>query len=101
MNIFLGLIGVHDFFSCNFPLREYIFFVLRPPPPLPFPLIYFLMVPYTDRGQCMSHNRDLKFVTSVVQSAISCLFNTFLISRWLPDPDLARQSITRDILSSL
>ena len=55
------------------------------------------MVPYTDQVQCMSHNKDLKFVTSVVQSAISCLFNTFLISLWLPDPDLARQSITRDI----
>ena len=49
----------------------------------------------------MSHNRDLKFVTSVVQRAISCLFNTFLISMWLPDPDLARQSITRDIIIKL
>ena len=29
MNIFLGLIGVHEFFSFNFPLREYFFFVLR------------------------------------------------------------------------
>ena len=28
----LGLIGVHEFFSFNFSLREY-FFVLRPPPP--------------------------------------------------------------------
>ena len=36
---FLGLIGVQEFFSFNFPLREYIyFFVLRPPP------ISFLMV---------------------------------------------------------
>ena len=26
---FLGLIGVHEFFSFNFSLREYIFFVLR------------------------------------------------------------------------
>ena len=25
MNIFLGLIGVHEFFSFNFPLREYFF----------------------------------------------------------------------------
>ena len=32
MNIFLGLIGAQEFFSFNFPLREY-FFVLRPPPP--------------------------------------------------------------------
>ena len=29
MNIFLGLIGMHEFFSFNFPLREYFFFVLR------------------------------------------------------------------------
>ena len=36
MNIFLGLTGVHEFFSFNFPLRED-FFVLRPP-------ISFLMV---------------------------------------------------------
>ena len=33
---FLGLIGVHEFFSFSFPLREY-FFVLRPPPPPPPP----------------------------------------------------------------
>ena len=26
MNIFLGLIGVHDFFSFHFPLHEYFFF---------------------------------------------------------------------------
>ena len=31
MNIFLGLIGVHEFFSFDFPLREY-FFVVRPSP---------------------------------------------------------------------
>ena len=37
MNIFVGLIAVHEFFSFNFPLREY-FFVLRPP------AISFLMV---------------------------------------------------------
>ena len=36
---FLGVIGVHKFFSFNFPLREY-FSVLRPPPPP----ISFLMV---------------------------------------------------------
>ena len=29
MNIFLGLTGVQEFFSFNFPLREF-FFVLRP-----------------------------------------------------------------------
>ena len=39
---FLGLIGVHDFFSFNCPLREY-FFCSLPPPPLP-PPISFLMV---------------------------------------------------------
>ena len=35
MNIFLGLIGVHEFFfSCNFPLREY-FFCTSPAPASP------------------------------------------------------------------
>ena len=34
MNIFLGLIGVHEFFfSFNFLLCEYIFFYTSPPPP--------------------------------------------------------------------
>ena len=40
MNIFLGLIGVHEFFSFNFPLREY-FFGTSAAPPRP---ISFLMV---------------------------------------------------------
>ena len=40
MNIFLGLIGVQEFFSFNFPLREF-FFGTSPPPP---PSISFLMV---------------------------------------------------------
>ena len=73
-------------FSFNFPVREYLFCTSPPTPPphsLPFPLIPFLMVLYTDQVQCMSHNSDLTFVTSVVQSAISCLFNTFLISLWI------------------
>ena len=40
INIFLGLIGVHEFFSFNFPLREYFFGTLRalrltPSPPRP------------------------------------------------------------------
>ena len=48
MNIFLGLIGVHEFFSFKFPLREYFFFVLRPPPPPP--PITFLMVRPQYRG---------------------------------------------------
>ena len=31
---FLALTGVHEFFSFNFPLREYIFlYFARPPPP--------------------------------------------------------------------
>ena len=35
-NIFLGLIGMHEFFSCFFPLREYFFCTSKaPPPPLP------------------------------------------------------------------
>ena len=38
MNIFLGLIGVHEFFSFNFPLREYFFLDFLPPhPPHKFP----------------------------------------------------------------
>ena len=35
MNIFLGLIGVQEFFSFNFPLRE--FFFCTSPAPLPTP----------------------------------------------------------------
>ena len=35
MNIFLGLIGVHEIFSFNFPLCEYFFVVLRPSPTPP------------------------------------------------------------------
>ena len=35
MNIFSGLIGVHEFFSFNFPLREYFFLYFAPPPPHP------------------------------------------------------------------
>ena len=38
MNIFLGLIGVQEFFSFNFPLREY-FFVLHPLPPISFLMV--------------------------------------------------------------
>ena len=30
---FLDLIGVHEFFSFNFPLREYIFLYFAPTPP--------------------------------------------------------------------
>ena len=33
MNIFLGLISVREFFSFNFPLREYFFCTLPLPPP--------------------------------------------------------------------
>ena len=36
--IFLALLGVHKFFSFNFPLREYVF-------ALPFPPISFVIVP--------------------------------------------------------
>ena len=32
---FLTLLGVHEYFSFNFPPHEYFFFVLRPPPPTP------------------------------------------------------------------
>ena len=34
---FLGLIGVHEFFSFNFLLREYFFLYFAPPPPPPPP----------------------------------------------------------------
>ena len=44
MNIFLGLIGVQEFFSFNFPLREYFFCTSPPPPTPPLPPISFLMV---------------------------------------------------------
>ena len=36
--ILLALLGVHKFFSFNFPLREYVF-------ALPFPPISFVIVP--------------------------------------------------------
>ena len=38
---FLGLIGVQEFFSFNFPLREFFFLYFARPPPSP---IRFLMV---------------------------------------------------------
>ena len=44
-NIFLGLTGVQDFFSFNFPLREYFFLYLARPPPISFLMVcplYFL-----------------------------------------------------------
>ena len=41
MNIILGLIGVQEFFSFNFPLRENFFSL---PPTTPPPAISFLMV---------------------------------------------------------
>ena len=45
MNIFLGLIGVHDFFfSFNFPLRKYFFCTSPPPPPISFLMVRPLMV---------------------------------------------------------
>ena len=50
--MFLGLIGVHEFFSFNFPLREY-FFVLRPPP---LPPISFLMVRPLPRAAWVNSN---------------------------------------------
>ena len=39
---FFGLIGVHKFFSFNFPLCEYIYFLYfaRPPPPIMFVSIH-------------------------------------------------------------
>ena len=41
---FLALRGVHEYFSLNFPIREYIFSLLRPPTPHkfsngPFPIM--------------------------------------------------------------
>ena len=39
MNIFLGLIGVQEFFSFNFPLREYFFCTSPPPPPISFLMV--------------------------------------------------------------
>ena len=32
---FLALLSVYEYFSFNFPLREYIFFCTSPPPPTP------------------------------------------------------------------
>ena len=47
---FLGLIGVHEFFSCNFPSREY-FFLLQPPPPHPHKFSNGLSLNHTDTDQ--------------------------------------------------
>ena len=41
---FLGLIGVHDFFSFNFPLRQYFFVLRAPPPPISFLMVRPLIV---------------------------------------------------------
>ena len=35
MNILLGLTGVQEFFSFNFPLREFFLYFARPHPPPP------------------------------------------------------------------
>ena len=40
MNIFLGLIGVYEFFSFNFPLHEYFFCTSPPPPPISFLMVH-------------------------------------------------------------
>ena len=39
MNIFLGLIGVQEFFPFNFPLREFFFFLTSPAPPISFLMV--------------------------------------------------------------
>ena len=76
MNIFLGLIGVHEFFSFNFPLREYFFVLRTPPPPHKFsngpslnttsPMTLVLYIPWVHRWlmrpigarKCLCHIPD-------------------------------------------
>ena len=68
MNVFLGLIGVHEFFfSFNFALRE-IFFVLCPPPP-----ITFLMVRPLSKDDSDGRKRHLKSEFALTQT-LSRLF---------------------------
>ena len=68
MNIFVRLIGVHDFFPFNFPLREYFFCTSPAPPPPP---ITFLMV------------RPLWRLFYLVQFIKCCQFSLELNSRRL------------------
>ena len=52
---FLGLIGVHEFFSFNFLLREYFFlYFARPPSP-----ISFLKVRHAIYYDSVKYNRDI------------------------------------------
>ena len=52
MNIFLGLIGVHEFFSFNFPLREYFFCTSNAaPPPISLLMVRPLAASYFWAGE--------------------------------------------------
>ena len=77
---FLGLIGVHEFFSFNFPLREYFFGTLRalrltpsPPAPISFPMVR----PLLERGDlritiCQLRIDDGIYNVARVQTLIGC-----------------------------
>ena len=66
MNIFLGLTGVQEFFSFNFPLREF-FFVLRPPPP---PISFLVVRPLKTLSLRMSEHGYTKL------NSFFLIFNT-------------------------
>ena len=85
---FLGLIGMHEFFSFNFALREYFFGTSLPPPPP----ISFLMV------RPLYHFLWLQ--TDIYQTTVSCWGNELLIDvndNRKPPNDFQR---TKDNLSS-
>ena len=69
MNIFLGLTGVQEFFSFNFPLLEF-FFVLRPPPPPPPPISFLVVRPLKTLSLRMSEHGYTKL------NSFFLIFNT-------------------------
>ena len=73
MNIFLGLIGVHEYFSFHFSLREY-FFVLCPPPPKRFLMVrpLDLRQPLKFFHSCHMHSLQKHLETNISSITIIC-----------------------------
>ena len=71
---FLGLIGVHEFFSLNFLLREYVL-VLRPPPP-PTPISFLMVRPSPRRsrnGPLVAYESGVVGSASIAQCTFFCI----------------------------
>ena len=71
---FLGLIGVHEFFSLNFLLREY-FLVLRSPPP-PTPISFLMVRPSPRRsrnGPLVAYESGVVGSASIAQCSFFCI----------------------------